>query len=254
LAYQSIKLMAATLTTTARRALAAYGGEQFWRRAQRISAIVSVRGLALVLKNRPFLDRARLELEIHRPYGVISPIGKNGSTSGILDGQDAALANDRDGTMVRRQDARSHFGWNRRLLWWDDLDMAYFANYAFWNYFTFPALLLNKAISWHEPTDGELIATFSDTIPTHCRTQHFYFSRETGLLSRLDYRVDIIGRFTRAGHVVVEHAIMNGVTVPALRRVTPRGPGGTPLPGPVLIEIRVHECTVSFDETTNTPP
>ena len=33
--------------------------------------------------------------------------------------------------------------------------MAYFANYAFWNYFTLPNLLMNPAIVWHGGFAGQ---------------------------------------------------------------------------------------------------
>ncbi len=145
----------------------AYGGEDFWKTIKQIEAEISVKGLAFTLKRRPFFKNMTICMDIARPFSKITPIGKNLNISGILDGQNVRLENKKGEVITERKNARKYFPLGRRLFWWDDLDMAYFANYAFWNYFTLPALLLNKEIKWTEISENTLQAEFPNSIPTH---------------------------------------------------------------------------------------
>jgi len=122
--------------------------------------------------------------------------------------------------------------------------MAYFANYAFWNYFTLPALLISDEVQWRESGPGVLDAAFPASIPTHCPQQRFHFDTDTGLLRQHDYTANVIGGFARAAHVIESHATQDGLCFPSHRRVTPRGPRGRPLAGPTLIAIMVHDYRV----------
>ena len=149
----------------AKKAIELYGGEQLWSKAKYIEAEVSTKGWAFTLKRRPFFKHVKLLMEIGKPFCKITPIGKNHDISGVLDGSDVRLENLHGEVLAERKNARKYFPFGRRLLYWDDLDMAYFANYAFWNYFTLPALLMNKEIIWEEKTDGVLQATFPDFFP-----------------------------------------------------------------------------------------
>ncbi len=230
----------------AKRALELYGGEALWSSKKYIEAEVSTTGLAFVLKGRPYFDHARLLMEVDRPFCKITPIGKKQSISGILDGADVRLENSEGELIAQRENARDYFTFGRRLLYWDDLDMAYFANYAFWNYFTFPALLMNEEITWEEKTEKILQATFPDSIPTHSKVQTFHFNAESGLLSQHDYTAEIISTFATAANIVLEHKKRNGVLLPSSRRVTPRF-GNKPLTKPVLIDINVHDFKLMSD-------
>lgn len=232
-------------SNTAIRAIEAYGGFPLWTGAARLQAQVSVTGLAFTLKRRPFFDHAMIDLDIRRPYSRLAPIGRNPGIAGVLDGADVHLE-DRQGVILKqRGNARNCFGSLRRLFRWDDLDMSYFANYAFWNYFTLPVLLMRDDIDWRELEPGLLEACFPPEIPTHCRVQRFHFDRGTGLLRQHDYTADVIGGFARAANQVLAHATNeDGLVYPSARRVTPRGPGNRPMKGPVLIDIQVHAFTL----------
>jgi len=146
-------------------------------------------------------------------------------------------------TLSTRSNARKYFCLGRRMIYWDDLDMSYFANYAFWNYFTLPALLLNQEITWSQVDQSTLKAIFPPSIPTHSRVQHFHFN-EDGLLLQHDYCADVISRFAQAANVVTEHKKNGQITYPARRIVTPRTPWGKPMAGPVLIDIQVHQFSL----------
>jgi len=232
------------LSDTAARAVEAYGGEALWQRARRVTATASAHGLAFRLKQRPFFRRAALEVSVGRCWSRVQPIGKRSGVAGILDGGDVHLVDGDGHRVAERRHARAYFPSWRRHFRWDDLDMAYFANYAFWNYLTLPALLLSDAVAWQERAPGVLDATFPASIPTHSTQQRFHFDPDTGLLRQHDYTADVIGGFARAAHVIEAHATQDGVCYPSRRRVTPRAPGGSGLPGPTIIAIEIHALRV----------
>ena len=155
------------------------------------------------------------------------------------------LENEAGETIAERADARRFFPYGRRLFYWDDLDMAYFANYAFWGYLTLPALLLRKDVLWSQTSPTRLRATFPPDLPVHSPIQTFDFDAETGLLLRNSYTAEVIGGWAKASQRISAHRSFGGVPVPTRRIVTPRGPFCTTLPGPVLIDIRVHDFTLA---------
>lgn len=233
------------LTETAEKAIAAYGGRELWQNAKRLEVEISASGLAFTLKRRPFFRHARMVLDIHRPFSTLTPIDFDSVITGVLDGADVRLENKQGQLVSERRNARDYFKINRRLFYWDDLDMSYFANYASWNYFTLPALLMREDIEWTELEPGLLEARFPDMIPTHSRVQRFLFDLQTGRLIQHDYTADIISPLAKASNVVLEHAEnSSGVLYPSIRRVTPRGPKGRPLDGPVLIHLDIHDYRV----------
>lgn len=229
------------LSNTAQKAIEAYGGMDLWKNATHIEAAVSAKGLAFTLKRRPFFVNAKIEMETSRPLSKLTPIGKNKTITGVLDGQHVRLENEKGDTLAQRENPRTLFPFGKRLFCWDDLDMSYFANYAFWNYFTLPKLLMNETIKWTEIATGFLVAEFPESLPTHNPQQHFRFDNETGLLVQHNYTADIISKFATAANVVVSHdKNEQGHIFPNKRLVTPRSKSGKPLNMPVLIDITVH--------------
>ncbi|NTU58852.1 MAG: hypothetical protein HGB00_08060 [Chlorobiaceae bacterium] len=234
-----------TLSETAEKAIAAYGGQDLWKNAASVETEVSASGLAFILKRRPYFRHSRMTMDAHRPFCRFSPIGNRPGITGVLDGGDVRLENERGQVVSERRNARSYFKPGRRLFVWDDLDMSYFANYASWNYFTLPALLMNEGIEWRESGPGLLLARFPDAIPTHSREQEFRFDLRTGLLIQHDYTADIISPLAKASNVVLKHAAnSSGLVYPSERLVTPRSPKGNPLRGPVLIHLELHDYRV----------
>jgi hypothetical protein len=228
------------MNQTIGKAIAAYGGRERWENAQKIEAEVSVQGWAFTLKGRPFFEHAQISMKVARPYSRLTPIGKERNITGVLDGHDVRLEDQNGNILAERKNARSYFPGGRRLFWWDDLDMSYFANYAFWNYFTLPALLMRNDIQWTELEPGWLEAKFPPQIPTHNPVQRFRFNSESGHLIQHDYTAEVISKLATAAHVIREHR--DGY--PSDRLVTPRSPKGKALPGPKLIAIQVHDFKV----------
>ena len=230
------------LSETAEKAVAAYGGIELWRNAVAVETVVSASGLAFTLKRRPSFNHAVMTMEVHRPFCRFTPIGRDPVITGVLDGGDVRLENAQGQVIGERRDARGYFKANRRLFYWDDLDMAYFANYASWNYFTLPALLLREDIGWSELEPGRLRAVFPAYVPTHSKVQQFRFDLKTGLLIQHDYTADIISPLATAANVVHRHSEnADGLVYPSERVVTPRSFKGTPLRKPVLIHLYIHD-------------
>ncbi len=236
------------LSQTAKRAIDAYGGIELWKKHKYIEAEVSVKGLAFSFKRRTFFEHALIKMEIARPFSVLSPIGKDNFILGVLDGNDVRIENTNGKIISERKNARDFFPYGRRLFYWDDLDMAYFANYAFWNYFTLPNLLLENRIEWIEKENGILSAIFPDSIPTHSTFQEFHFDINNGLLLRHNYTVDIISKLAKASNVIRKHEKYDNVICPSSRLVTPQNWKGMPLNWPTLIEITVHEFKLTNNE------
>lgn len=233
------------MNRTAQKAVTAYGGHEFWSKAKCIEAEVSVHGLAFTLKSRPAFKHAKIEMDITRPFAKLTPIGKTPNVTGVLDGHDVRLEAPMEKVIEERKAARQYFpGGLKRLFQWDDLDMAFFANYAFWNYFTLPVLLMREDIDWKEVEPGCLEATFPESIPTHSKVQRFRFDLETGLLIQHDYTAEVISTLATAANVVLEHKQGDGFVYTSRRLVTPRSPSGKALPGPALIDITVHSFKV----------
>lgn len=228
------------LSPTASRAIEAYGGLEFWKGIRFVEAEASVGGLAFPLKRRNKFNHVAIRVSTDMPYAEISPIGRGENSTGILEGTDVKLTDKNGELIAERKNPRTYFPGGRRLFCWDDLDMAYFANYAFWNYLTLPRLLLNAEIKWTELYPGVLNAEFPDHIPTHCSTQEFHFDTQTGRLLQHNYSVDIISRFATAAHVIHAHGESGGIAFPSKRVVTPKARSGKAMKGPVLIDITIH--------------
>lgn len=228
------------LSSTAQRALDAYGGAARWRRASTLHVVLSAGGLAFRLKWQPALVKASQKMDVHEPRVRCTGIDRAGNT-GVLEGHDVRIEDPSGRTLEERSDARAAFGPGRRWLYWDRLDQTYFACYATWNYFCLPALLLREDVDWTELEPGRLEARFPAHLPTHSPVQRFRFDPKTGLLEQHDYTAEIIGGWAHAARVVLEHGTHDGVTYPRRMRMTPLAGDGTPRPFPTLVAVTAHE-------------
>ncbi len=119
--------------------------------------------------------------------------------------------------MEERRNARSAFRDLRHKLWWDRLDILYFATYAMWTYVSTPFVfaredyLVSELDPWVE--NGEhwrrLAVTFPEHVHTHSREQVFYID-EDGLIRRHDYTAEPIGGWAKAAHYCHDHRPSTG--------------------------------------------
>ena len=87
------------LSETAEKAIVAYGGMELWQNAGSVETEVSANGLAFVLKRRPFFVHSRMTMDAHQPVCRFTPIGRDPAITGVLDGGDVRLENER-GQMI----------------------------------------------------------------------------------------------------------------------------------------------------------
>ncbi len=176
-----------------------------------------------------------------RPHIVTQGWPKDGLRA-IVDGpREVRIETDAGDLVASREDPRRYFPGGRRLFRWDDLDMAYFAGYAAWNYLTFPALLSRDDIAWSDISETTLEARFPESLPTHSPLQRFHIDSESGLLRQHDYTAEVFGGWAKAANVVEEHGEWEGVPYPSQRKVTPRKGDGRPRAFPLLVGIEIGD-------------
>jgi len=227
----------------------AHGGMVRWSNLDALDAEISARGFLFMAKRRPILDHVRIHAETREPRFSFFDFPKPGQTAELIGNDEVRIIDSESGAILSRRDKpRMFFTRFRRQFKWDDLDFIYFAGYATWNYLIFPFMLTRKGfgIELLEPLPGKLSqftrlqVTFPDDIPTHSRKQVFYVDDQR-LLRRLDYTAEVVGKWAHAAHLCESYKIFDGIKAPTKRRVLPLFVGHTPLPGPVLVEIDVHD-------------
>jgi hypothetical protein len=228
------------LSKIAEKVINVYGGADLWQKSKYIEAVVSAKGLLFTLKRRPHLKNAKLFLDIHRTYAKCTPIGNDPNISGIFDNDVVRLEDESGNIISSRENPRQYFPYGKRLLKWDDLDMSYFSNYAFWNYLTFPNLMLNNEIEWNEKVNGRLEAIFPNHFPTHSRKQEFFFDIETARLKQHNYTAEVVSSLATAANIIKEHKTENGILYPSKRVITPQSKKKGYLNKPILVDIEIH--------------
>jgi len=228
-------------------AVEAHGGLDYWNSLEALEAEISAGGFLFTAKRRPVLRRVRMLAATREPRFSFLDFPKPGQTAELIGNSEVRIL-DREGKIIaQRKNPRAAFRGLRRLFSWDDLDFTYFGGYATWNYLTAPFLLTRKGfvIEALDPLPGALASltrlevTFPDDIPTHSRKQIFYFDDQR-LLRRLDYTAEVVGGWAHAAHLCEEYRTFGGIKTPARRRVLPLLFGNSPLSGPKLVELEVH--------------
>jgi hypothetical protein len=231
------------------QAIAAHGGMKLWRELSRLRVRFSAGGLLFVSKwKRHALHDIDGLIDLSRPpTAVLSPYPGPGQR-GVFE-PDRVWVESENGTILKeRRNPRESFRGLRRVLWWDRLDVLYFAGYALWNYlcapfiFAEPGFVAEEIEPWDEENERwrRLRVTFPPTVPTHCQEQVFYFDART-LLRRLDYTPEVVGAWARAAHYCFDHKVFAGLMVPTRRRVVPRRPDDRARVGPTLVWIEVKD-------------
>lgn len=233
-----------TLSSTASRALAAYGGDTIWQHATTTETTVTIGGGLFWVKGRNIPPHAIIRADIRRPHVEINPIDTEGDV-GILDGFTLIIKSRSGKTIDGRPDARDHL--KNQQLWtrWDLLDLMYFLGYAFWGYNSLPYQLTRSDIKWTELEGGVLQADYGPNLPVHSRTQRFYFDLQTGLLKRNDYIAVAASPGAKAANVVLKYGKSNDIPYPAQRevKITPQRYGWC-LPAPNMVTIDVEKWRV----------
>jgi len=240
-------MVTANAMQTVHEAVEAHGGMDYWNSIEALDVEVSARGFLFTAKRRPVLRRVRMRAATREPRFSFFDFPKPGQTAELI-GNDKVRILDSEGKIVaQRENPRAAFRGLRRQFIWDDLDFIYFGGYATWNYLTTPFMLMRKGfvIDALEPLQGALApltrlqVTFPDDVPTHSRRQIFYFDDQR-LLRRLDYTAEVVGGWAHAAHLCDEYRTFGRIKAPTRRRVLPLPFGHRPLPGPLLVELKMH--------------
>ena len=228
-----------------------HGGLGLWQSCEFIVARLTFGGLAFASRfNRAGLRERTIKIAT-REREVVFNDYPDPRQRGIFTPDVVKIESQSGEIISERHSPRTAFRSVRRYVWWDDLDLLYFAGYAVWNYLTMPFLLLQKDVevkeidSWKENDEvwRRLTVRFPAAIPTHCREQVFYFDKNL-LLRRHDYNPEIFAPRAKAAHYCYHHKSFNGFTVATKRKVLPRTASGHSRPWPVLVWIDIADVAL----------
>jgi hypothetical protein len=230
-------------------AIEGHGGWPRWQQISRFRAAASITGTIWTLKGNPgLLDRVVLDGQTRTQSLTITPFPQAGCYATWEPSRQTIET--AEGVLVaeRRDPAAAFIGATRQSPW-DELQVAYFAGEANWNYFVAPFLFARGDFvteeSWPWREDGQmwrtLLVTYPDTRVANTRQQTCYFD-DAGLLRRLDYAVDILGGGP-AVHYPSRYREFDGIKVPTRRRVYVRDTDGFPVLDSVSVAIDVTDVT-----------
>lgn len=229
------------------RAIAAHGGLEVWERAGEVSVQLSSGGLAFASKHQGHAVRdVEARIATRGQHVTLTPYPAPG-LQGVLEAGGTVRIRTEDGELIEERDsARNAFGDLRHRLWWDRLDILYFATYAIWTYVSTPFVLaredyrVRELDPWVENGESwrRLAVRFPEHVHTHSREQVFYFDK-AGLIRRHDYTAEPIGGWAKAAHYCLDHRSFDGLVVPTRRRVYPRRRSNRRRRGPLLVWIEV---------------
>lgn len=225
------------------------GGLKPWQDHQSLTVRITFGGLAFAARwNRKGRQERNCRVFLHEQKTILEDYPRPGCrgifTPGLL-----RLGTAGGEIFAERHNPRPLFQSFRRQLWWDDLDLLYFAGYAAWNYFSVPWLFTWPGVDIQTSSEriegGEtwwgLTVKFPPGFATHSSRQVFYFDEQCRL-RRHDYDPEVFASWAKAAHYCFNHIELEGVRFPTYRRVVPRLADGRSLPFPVLVWIRAGEA------------
>ena len=232
--------------------ISAHGGADRWQTMSELSIDVSAGGLAVASKfqRRGLRDLvARVSTDSQRV--VLAPYPSRGHR-GVFDRGAVRIEADNGSVVRQRLDPRAELGSPRRLLWWDHLDLLYFAGSSLWTYMTSPFIFAAPGFEvqaldlWSERGEiwRPLAVTFPAELHTHSQKQVFYFGPD-GLIRRQDYTAEEFGTWARSAHYGDAHRDFNGLVMPTRRRVFLRRADNRSRRHPVLIWIVLRDVSIS---------
>jgi hypothetical protein len=227
--------------------IAAHGGLELWESASEFSVRISSGGFAFASKLQGSAVRdVDARVCTHGQRVILTPYPRPGQR-GVLERDGSVRIETDSGELIEVRDhARDAFRTLRHQLWWDRLDILYFATYAIWTYVSTPFLFTREDYQvreldpWEE--DGKrfrrLAVKFPKDVHTHSREQVFYID-EDGLICRHDYTAEPIGGWAKAAHYCFDHQSFDGLVLPTRRRVYPRKRDNQRRSWPLLVWIEV---------------
>lgn len=226
----------------------AHGGRDRWRAVDENQFSLSSGGLAFLSRSQPFaLKNLKVRLRPHQRETVLGDFPR-ASWQGNWS-PDCVRISDPEGRLrVERRDPRSHFRGLVNQVYWDKLDILYFAGYALWNYLSFPFVLEEPGVvvtqSGGRSGSPRLDAVFDPSFPTHSARQSFRLDSSRRLV-RHDYTAHVIGPWAAAANFCLASVEVEGLPFYSRRKVYPR-PGGyeAAVRFPALVWIEIDDLQV----------
>ena len=231
-------------------AVDAHGGLDRWRQFRSIRVAASITGAIWFVKGQgDMLKDVVLTAETGAERLVVEFLGQD--KRAIFE-PSRIVVQCLDGTLIgERSEPEKSFVGQQRETPWDEIHVIYFVGEALWTYLNTPFLYTQAGFETEEiasiKVDDEvwrrLQVTFPDRIKSHTRTQISCFGPD-GLLRRHDYTVDILGGATGLNYAS-EYRDVDGIVVPAKRRIYAYEGDYQPVWDPLLVQIDMGEITLA---------
>jgi len=231
-------------------AVDAHGGLARWKQINSIEVSASITGAIwylkgkgdalknVVIRSATKTERLTMDFPGQNKRSIFTP--------------DRIVIETADGTLLQARDApEDSFAGHQRETPWDDIHVAYFSGEALWTYLAIPFLYTYDGFASREidpvTVEGEtwrrLQATFPNYCKSHSREQISCFGPD-GLLRRHDYTVDILGGATGL-NFASDYREVNGIIVPAKRRVYAYEGNYEMIKDPLLVAIDMGKITIT---------
>ena len=221
----------------------AYGGLSRWKEIDAVRARFSSGGALFTLRGQSqALLNAQVSLRT-TTFDVALQFASGERRARVTNEKVVLSSKDGAVSLIRERPRASFASWRSQLSW-DEMELAYFASYAIWNYLCFPFLLSDPAIAVVAVSGAShggyaVRVKFPPEFPTHSFEQRFWFDGRS-MMYRHDYVADVVGPYATAAHFADRNVSCDGIIAPHRRRVVPRL-GGTAFPAPTLVWIKLHE-------------
>ncbi|MEM6582314.1 MAG: hypothetical protein AAF699_13615 [Pseudomonadota bacterium] len=223
-------------------AMERHGGLNAWNACPRLQIdVIAVSGVVWRLKGagRRFAVPTQLIICPRNQEAIFPDYPTSGSQVTVVEGK-VTLDKQSDSQSIKNYRSRFH-GLRAKLHTWTPLDAAYFVGYSMPQYCGYPFTLPDlEFVAWRRGNDNiELTLQYPEGIDSHCRKQLFHFDK-TGLLQRVDYKVEIIGLGPTAAHHYMQYEDVCGLQLPTRRQVVAKALGRTWPANLVTLELTVR--------------
>jgi hypothetical protein len=231
-------------------AIRAHGGLDRWNKVTSVEIAATITGAIWYVKGKPdVLKNVVMTAETRAER--LTTVFPGQDKRSVFE-PDRVVIEQADGTQIQARDnPEASFEGQELNTPWDDVHVAYFSGEALWTYLNTPFLYARDDFRTEEispiEVDGEtwrrLKVTFPDTVKSHTREQISCFGPD-GLLRRHDYTVDILGGATGLNYAT-DYRDIDGIIVPATRRIYPYTGDYQRVPEPVLVAVDITDVKLT---------
>ena len=144
--------------TLAQEIIEAHGGMKRWSRVSSLRVDVAFAGFAFrmkFLRNLPYRGTMVVERAVQRLTFESFPVPGH---RGVFEGAEVRIEAVDGRVVSRRLAPRTAFQDFRHRLWWDSLDLLYFAGQAGWNYLCVPFIFDDPSYEFEVDAHGRMAA------------------------------------------------------------------------------------------------